>query len=409
MATFKAILGSTLNNKPKADGTYTVYIRVTQSRVPQYFSISYSVKEKDWNRSPRMGDDGVLKHVRKSHPNHAKINRLISDTIEEMRDKINALPVKTPMRVKEAIKNEADDKSFMAFYAERLEVFKANSNDFRRWKRYNSVYNNLRKFLKGKDHRFDELTHEFVDKYRNHRLKLGRNGNTDFKKMSPILNEAIRRGYYEGPNLLMEEARRVKRRKKRKEALTLAELERLKNLELPEGSLIWHVRNFFILNFYFHGMRAGDSFMLKHRQIQEGRIFYEMEKTEKLASFKIPRDAYYFLNHYLHPDVSPDQFVFPFLSNDTDYSDATFLVKQLESKTALVNKYLRKIAELAEIDKHITTHVARHTFASFARDRIGDISKIQAFLKHSSIRETEIYLSDLTDKSLDESTDEIFG
>jgi site-specific recombinase XerD len=134
-----------------------------------------------------------------------------------------------------------------------------------------------------------------------------------------------------------------------------------------------------------------------------------MGKNGKFASFKIPQEAYQFLNHYLSDEQGPDAFVFPFLSNELDYTDEVFLKKQLEAKTALINKYLKKIAKKTEIDKNLTTHVARHTFASIARDKIEDISKIQKFLRHSSLRETQIYLGELTDKSLDESTDEIFG
>ncbi len=326
-----------------------------------------------------------------------------------MRDKLQGLEVKTPRKIKETIKGNTDNKSFLSFFKKRLETFQADPATFRKWKRYNTVYNNLNAFLNGSDLQFKELTYDLVDSYRNYRIKQGVDVTTDFKKLSAILNEAIRRDLYNGRNVFIYQARNAPKKKKMKEALTEEELERIKQLDLMPGSLIWHVRNFFVLNFYFHGIRVGDSLLLKRRQILEGRIYYEMNKTGKWASFKIPQDAYQFLNYYLHDEAGPDAFIFPFLDNDEDYTDEVYLKKQLESKTALVNRYLKMVAQKAEVSKNLTTHVARHTFASIARDKIEDISKIQKFLRHSSLRETQVYLSELTDKSLDESTDEIFG
>jgi len=409
MATYKAVLGSTFGKKPKKDGTYSIIIRITEKRKHKYFTISYSVKEKDWNPSPREGENRIKAYVRKSHPSHKKINHYIHNEIEKMRDKVNNEPVKSPSRIKAAIRGDTDEKSFLHFYRKRLESFRADPATYRKWKRYNSVYNNLTAFLKGKDLLFDELNYDLVDRYRSFRISQGVDVTTDFKKLSAILNEASRRELFDRRNVFIYQARNAPKKKKLKEALTDEELNRIKTLELPVKSLIWHVRNFFMLNFYFHGIRVGDSLLLKQRQIQDGRVYYDMGKNGKFASFKIPHEAYQFLKHYLNNKLDHDAFVFPFLSDEIDYSDEVFLKKQLEAKTALINKYLKKIANKTEINKNLTTHVARHTFASIARNKIEDISKIQKFLRHSSLRETQIYLGELTDKSLDESTDEIFG
>jgi len=54
----------------------------------------------------------------------------------------------------------------------------------------------------------------------------------------------------------------------------------------------------------------------------------------------------------------------------------------------LVNKY----AKLAGIDKKITPHIFRHSFASLLLEEGVDIKYIQDFLGHSSISTTQIYL-----------------
>ncbi len=67
-----------------------------------------------------------------------------------------------------------------------------------------------------------------------------------------------------------------------------------------------------------------------------------------------------------------------------------------------MNKYLKKIAALAEIEKPLTTHIARHSFSDIARKKKASIYDISKLLGHSSIKVTEIYLASLDLDSQDE-------
>jgi len=69
----------------------------------------------------------------------------------------------------------------------------------------------------------------------------------------------------------------------------------------------------------------------------------------------------------------------------------------------LVNKYLRIVAAKAKIDKKVTTHIARHTFASIAIKKTnGNINFVQNALKHSNSQITQAYLESLDDDSMDD-------
>ena len=57
----------------------------------------------------------------------------------------------------------------------------------------------------------------------------------------------------------------------------------------------------------------------------------------------------------------------------------------------VVRRMLRKYSKLAGIEKHITPHMFRHTFATSLLEADVDIRYIQEFLGHSSISVTEIY------------------
>jgi site-specific recombinase XerD len=55
------------------------------------------------------------------------------------------------------------------------------------------------------------------------------------------------------------------------------------------------------------------------------------------------------------------------------------------------NRNLKRIADMAKINKKITCHIARHTFACIALDKKVPMESISAVLGHQNIRTTQIY------------------
>jgi len=61
---------------------------------------------------------------------------------------------------------------------------------------------------------------------------------------------------------------------------------------------------------------------------------------------------------------------------------------------------MNNFAEMAGIEARITSHVARHSFADYARRRIKDITIVRDLLGHSSVNVTESYLRSFDDEDL---------
>ena len=55
-----------------------------------------------------------------------------------------------------------------------------------------------------------------------------------------------------------------------------------------------------------------------------------------------------------------------------------------------MNAYLKEIADLARVEKHLTTHLARHTFATLSLSNHVPIESISKKLGHSDIPTTQI-------------------
>jgi integrase len=188
--------------------------------------------------------------------------------------------------------------------------------------------------------------------------------------------------------------------------LTAAEIDLIENLDLPEGQLIWHVRNAFMFSFFCAGIRVSDILMMKWSNVSNGRLEYEMYKTKMRHSVKLVDKARKIL-HFYKKENSED-YIFPFFNSEIDYSDDQFLFNQLSSKTTILNKYLKEIAQKAGINKKISTHTARHTFADLARQKDINLYNISKTLGHSKLNVTENYLASFDEKAVDDTMDEIF-
>ena len=81
------------------------------------------------------------------------------------------------------------------------------------------------------------------------------------------------------------------------------------------------------------------------------------------------------------------------LFNNKIESSEYFFINRLGKRLSeqSVRFMIRKYAKLASIDKNITPHTFRHTFATLLLEEEVDIKYIQHFLGHSSIATTQIY------------------
>jgi integrase len=81
-----------------------------------------------------------------------------------------------------------------------------------------------------------------------------------------------------------------------------------------------------------------------------------------------------------------DNYVFPILKRDTP----VLQMKDLYNERKNLNKYLNKIARQLEINVNLTSYVARHSWATIAKDLNVPISVISEGLAHQDIKTTQI-------------------
>lgn len=188
---------------------------------------------------------------------------------------------------------------------------------------------------------FEQIDYKFLDKYNKHLLRSGAKPNTAFlylRTLRAIYNKAIKhkvvdRILYPFHDISLKGERTKKR------AIDKLLINKIIGLELPKGSSIWHVRNWFVLSFYFIGISIVDLALLKPENVRSGRITYKRQKTGKLYDIKLVPQAVILLKEYEHQT----QYLLP-INRATKNEEER--LRLLKDRTSFANKYLKRIASL---------------------------------------------------------------
>ncbi|WP_301707203.1 site-specific integrase, partial [uncultured Duncaniella sp.] len=369
MATFRF----ELNGRPTRNKTYVVYLRVTVSGKRKLIKTPIEVaRSSDFNAKCK-GENWVRGGVRDAKLLNAQLADILAKAKETYKELDKEGEVSTVLLAKE-INTEVVSPSFMAFARERAQMI-YDSGGWRNWRKYCGLINKLEAFHKKRrmaDITVADLTVDFLTKFDNflHKWENERepgkllHPNTievQFNILRTLVHRAIEVGIMEAskdPFLVFK----YKGVKTTKEKLDDDEMQRIINLELPDDSLIWHCKNYFLFSYYCAGIRAADLIQLRWRNVTaSGRLHYQMGKNHKERDLLLVEPALDILRHYHNEDVKPDDYIFPLLSNDAEYASYVTqadkdrmkpelrhkMYQNVSAKNALINKYLKKIAEKA--------------------------------------------------------------
>lgn len=446
-----------LNSKPSKRGTYLIMLRITQDRKKKRTLTGIELKSKnDWN-SKRQ-------EVRKTNPNCTALNKMLEDIREKAKTIYEDLEIQSPTaeRIIAQIKEPEKTFSFIRFvedYTQRT----LEAGQIRTAIRYKAFLVKLKYYINGvkpekvsnmprlgkkqetalskmnADLQFEEITLPFVLGFTNWLKKVRNYKHPELvlhhNSISKLLDN-FRSLFKEGVKELRSQGLDIKSNpfdefkfgavRTSKEKLTEAEIKALEGLKLEAGSLLELTRNCFLFSYYTAGIRAGDLLQLRGTDIywedNEWRLSYKMNKTSFAKDLLLIPEAIAILKHYVNFEHLTADYIFPLLDSKADYAVAISeedkdrlpydkkesLIKQISSKNTLLNKYLSKLAKLAGIEKKISMHISRHSFANIARQQKANVYDISKALGHSSIKITESYLSQFDTKSQDETLNKIY-
>jgi len=395
-----------LNSKPiTGSNEHSLLLRITVNRKHSRLGLMYSVNPNHFNPNGKIG-----KNIRSSHPDHAKINNYIFNKILKAKDIVTNLEDENKLITAQIIKEkmlESNTHDFFKFVDGYLAELKLNAN-VGTYKKYNAVVQSIKEFAETDTLLFEQINVTYLNRYEAHLREAGKKQTTIagyLSKIRSLFKKAIDLGqlqFADNPFI----SYKIRQGRPSKDRLNEEEITKIETVVLKKGSLIDNVRFAFLFSFYNAGIRISDILLMAWDNIKDDRLVYTMYKTNKIHSLKLKEKPLAILEKYKGRGES---YIFPFFSDRYDYSDPMFLHNQIGAKTALINKYLKEIGKKAGINKKITTHTARHSFADIARQKTDNIYNLSKTLGHSSIKVTEAYLASFDEKAVDDTLDSVFN
>ena len=146
------------------------------------------------------------------------------------------------------------------------------------------------------------------------------------------------------------------------------------------------------------GMPFVDVAHLRWSQIKDGRLFCRRRKTGECLSVQLEPEAKEILRRY--EGRGTDGYVFPVLTQGDDD-------KAYHNALSRYNRRLRRWGQKAGLQRHLTSYVARHTWASQANENNIPIAVISQGLTHTNLRTTTNYIASLSTFRLDHSNHQL--
>ncbi|KJE49386.1 MULTISPECIES: site-specific tyrosine recombinase/integron integrase [Acidiplasma] len=237
-------------------------------------------------------------------------------------------------------------------------------------KEYASLVNNFLGFI-NKD--INSVSAEDIEEYKSY-LALTKN----YSKASQYLSIKAIKAYYSSKRL-SPPFNLVPPRRSQKMPVYLNESDARRLLESAHDIRLRSIISLFL----YTGLRVGELTRLEMEDVdlQENIIYVHSGKGDKDRIVIIPdecrNDLLSYLKRRITITTASNNF---FISNKKNRFD-----------TSSIERLVKNLAKKAGIQKKVTPHVLRHTFATSVLRNGGDIRFIQQILGHSSIATTQIY------------------
>ncbi len=398
MASLKIRLRS---SRIKKNGESPLFIQIFSGKTKQEISLGLSVKSEDW--------DAAKQQIKRRNPRNGQLNALIRSSLNEMQDIIYQLQKDkayfTASDIVHSYRNKPvfkkAENSVITTYLQDYVDRNPDSLKKSTLLTYGIFINCFSVFKPNLT--FDKLELNLVKEYDKYLRRKKLAVNTISNRMK-ILRKTIGLAIQDG---LLKNNPMLGYKRRRKEGnieyLTKEEIELIEGYKAstPQKQ---KVIDLFLFRSYC-GLRVSDQLTLKNSNVKEvdGDIYLdlEMNKVRTRVSFKLTDKAKGIFEKYNNPKA---KYLFEVLNENKDLDNETVLLREINKKTSYFNKVTKEMAEILEINKTVTSHVARHSYATISLSISIPIEVVSNLLGHKSIKETQIYAKVLDtnkDKAID--------
>lgn len=360
------------NRKKKLNkkGMALVQVEAYLNRKKMYFSTKVYLKPEQWDIKRRMI---------KNHFNADSLNRMLYEYISAMEQKELSLwqqgkAISLDLLKDHLAKPTDNSNSFVLFF--KNEISNTSLKESTK-QNHLSTLGLLQEFKK--DVTFAELTFDFISSFDNYLQNRGYHLNTIAKHMKHLkryINVAINKEYMDIQKYAFRKYK-IKSIESNHTHLSPEELIKLETLQLQKKSTKLQLTKDAFLFCCYAGLRYSDFINLTSANIvelhRETWLIYKSVKTN--IEVRLPL--------YLLFDGKGLQILERYMSNLNIF----FRLRDNSN----INKELNILAKLANIDKRISFHTARHTNATLLIYSGANITTVQKLLGHKSVKTTQVY------------------
>ncbi|MBR5533059.1 MAG: site-specific integrase [Bacteroidales bacterium] len=376
-----------------------IYYQIIQNRVVRQLKTNYRLYAHEWNESKSR-----ITITNNSRQNYLKtIGERIHWDIKRLQAIINLLESKKIKYSTDEIIStfqKQDNKQSLFNFMQGVISQLQQMGKQRTSETYRATLRSFMSFREDRDILLYEIDSDTMLMYEAYLQNRGLTKNTTsfyMRILRAVYNRAIEKEFTTNRNPFKYVYTGVDKTIKR--AVSLKTIKLIKNLDLSLQPSLDFARDMFMFSFYTRGMSFIDMACLKKKDLSNGILSYRRRKTGQQLFIKWEKcmqeivDKYDNpLSNYLLPIIKP-------LNGDerTQYQNAM----------SLVNRKLKTIGSMVDIQQPLTMYTARHSWASVAKDKNIPISVISEGMGHDSEMTTRIYLASLDNAVVDRANTKI--
>ncbi|MCD8302034.1 MAG: site-specific integrase [Prevotellaceae bacterium] len=256
---------------------------------------------------------------------------------------------------------------------------------------------------------FEMMDSDLIERFEAHLRRGGVCRNTIsfyMRNLRAIINRAAREGLTARATVFENVYTGVDRTPKR--AILLRDVKLLRRADLSAYPYLDFARDMFIFSFLTRGMSFVDMAHLQARNLSGGYLTYVRRKTGQQLTIRWRREMQQIVDKY-SSRCQGSAYLLPIISLREGEEEGILHRRQYLSTMQCVNRNLHRLAVAADLRVRLTMYVARHSWASAARDKRVPTAVISRGMGHDSERTTEIYLASIQNNKVDDANDKIIS
>lgn len=385
---------STIKNK---EGV--LYIQIIHSRETKLITTRFRLHSFEWDNRSSTVITNTIDSKRISYLQNIKDG--LESEIRQINDLISILEKRGDYSTKELVEyyvNNSFNGYFFPFIKYQIKELKSE-NRTKTASIYETAKRSFSRFRYGEDIRIDKMDSALMQRYETYLKNNGVSLNSIscyMRTLRVTYNLAVQKGLTISKNPFKDVYTGIDKTTKR--AVNQNIISKLVRFDFSEYSHLQLARDLFMFSFYTRGMSFVDMANLKQNNLKNGYLIYTRSKTKQMLKIKMENCIVEIIDRYKENVI--DDYILPIYNP---------LNRDYNSHLRTYNKRLKRISELLNLEKPLSSYVSRHSWATIALRKGISVQVISEGMGHENEKTTRIYLASLDQSVIDDANSQIIA